>query len=213
MAPLYQVREVREWPGKARQRYQRKPAPFKRAWAEVEHNLARELRHLNAADVVLEGFFDARHIKRDGTLYADARPREPGVVLTFRNRSTGHTYQFAADRYGYWQDNLDAIARSLEALRSVDRYGVVAGQQYEGFRKLPPAGKTTETKTTEWAADVLARHTNYAAGLTLNDSEYARLAARAARAKAHPDAGGSDEAFVEVQAAIQRLEAHHGVTL
>lgn len=197
--PTYVVQEVREWPGQKTPSHNRKRAPFKANWGRTLDVLGRELRHLNAGEVVLFGYFSARHIRRDGQLYADARPTEPGVVLEFKSRTKGTRFRFAADTFGYWQDNVDAIARSLEALRMIDRYGVTSGQQYEGFKALPSHGSTT--MTTENAKDTIRRYAPSEGGTV------SEMAIRIARAKAHPDRGGSHDAFVQVQEAERTLKA------
>lgn len=197
--PVYTVREIRAWPGKKRERHQQSRAPFKANWGRTLDLLKRELRQLDAREVVLSGYFESRHIRRDGQLYADARPTEPGVILEFYSRAKGMPFRFAADRFAFWQDNVDAIARSLEALRMMNRYGVTSGEQYEGFKALPSQGSTTTT--TEAALATIRRYAPHTNGAVNEQS------IRVAKAAAHPDRGGSHEAFVAVAEAEKALRA------
>jgi hypothetical protein len=194
--PFYTVRPIETWPGKRTPHRSR--SPFKTSWSHVLHVLERELKHLRARDVVLRLAVRDAHLRNDGQLRADARPAEPGVILEFLSTAKGIRFRFATDRYGFWQDNVDAISRSLEALRMIDRYGVTSGEQYEGFRALPSQGTTTIT--TEDAKEMIRRYAPSANG------DWA-VAALVARSASHPDRGGSDEAFVNVTAAIQTLKA------
>jgi hypothetical protein len=53
------------------------------------------------------------------------------------------TFQFAVDVFPTWQANLRAITLGLEALRRVQRYGIVKeDEQYTGFKALT-SGRTT----------------------------------------------------------------------
>lgn len=52
-------------------------------------------------------------------------------------KAPGHgRLAYATDMFDSWQDNVRAIALSLEALRAVERWGVSKGRQYTGFALL-----------------------------------------------------------------------------
>ena len=166
-----------------------------------------EVRPRPAIDV------DARQLRQDGQLRADARPRSPAVVVSFDVPEGKLTtrLQFPADRFLFWQDNVDAVARALEALRMVDRYGVQQGRQYAGFKALPSG--TAPTMSAAAAADVIAKETNYRPGDLLRDAEDARRAVVRARASTHPDVNGGERSrYDAVDAAAAVLVAHHGGT-
>lgn len=201
MSVTITFREVREWPGKKTSFRQR--APFKAHATRLWDLLDRELWKISAREVTLSGYFKARDFKRDGGIYADARPSEPGIILEFVKGKD--RMRFSCDKFPAWLDNVDAIARSLEALRMMDRYGVMAGQQYEGFKAIP--AKTTETMSQAEALALLASLSGVSETLIRVDGEQLLGAVRRARAKAHPDAGGSSELFHQVQRAAQLLGA------
>src|SRR6266511_2967713 len=113
-------RPIQQRPGAPTRRRQR--SQFSAKWSQTMELLDRELFHVRARNVVMQLDCDEREIRRDGIPRADARTRGPGVILSFD--SPKGSLSFPCDRYTDWQDNVRAIALSLEALRSVDRHGV-----------------------------------------------------------------------------------------
>lgn len=101
--------------------------------------LARELRALNAQRIVLQLAIEEGDLRRDGLPRSQAKAKHPGVILAFDSRFG--PLKYATDEFTTWQDNLRGIAKSMEALRLVDRYGVSKrGEQYTGWRALPASG-------------------------------------------------------------------------
>lgn len=196
------------WPGKKTS--YRKRAPFKATWSKTTHILERELKHLGAKKVEIaceiRGDYD---IRQDGMLRSDARPG-PAVILSFID-SDGQRQAYPCDRFGWWQDNLYAIAIVLEDLRRAERYGVQSALIRAGFKALPAT--TAPALSTEAAANVLANRSNYHPAGILSDAGVAQLAYRSAAAKVHPDRGGAHADFLLVQEAKRVLETHLGASL
>lgn len=163
-------------------------------WSSTCDLLERELRMLGGKDVILQMEVDESDIRLDGWIRANARPRGPGVILTFESKHGPLSYP--CDTYTDWQANVRAIALALEALRKVSRYGVGQhGEQYRGWKALPAT-------ISGGPHAVLARH----AGVSEDDvHRNAKKVYLAAAKAAHPDAGGSPEAWSEVQAAARAL--------
>lgn len=198
----------------------RQRSPFRSPWSATLDDLDRELYQIGARHIVIEIDAPPTEIRRDGIPRADARTRSPGVIVTFekRRRGAGDTWErfrYPCDTYHDWQDNVRAIAKTLEALRACDRYGVTTnGQQYAGFKALPE--KTGTTLSVQQAAELLRRHSGINLLMHDPDFESTRRAFRAARARTHPDANpsnGDSSAWHEVQAAAERLGDHFGVSL
>lgn len=198
------------WPGKQTPSWNRKRAPFKAQWAKTTHILERELKYLGAKKIELaceiRGDYD---IRQDGMLRADARPG-PAVILTFLDRDN-QRQAYPCDRFGWWQDNLYAIAIVLEDLRRAERYGVQSSLIRAGFKALPAT--TAPALSTSAAADVLAKRSSVTSGPIMESRAWAQTAYRQAASRVHPDVGGSAADFQFVQEAKRVLEAHHGGSL
>jgi hypothetical protein len=197
----------RVWPGRQRPAgFRGVKGPFKiTTWAPVERFLMSELEKLGAKDVTIAiDVPNPAHWRMDGGLRSDARAVTPRVIVAFTRRD-GVRLSFPCDSYNDWQTNVYAIAKSLEMLRAIDRYGVTQGdQQYVGFRALPPGAAATLTP--EAAAEIIAKHSGIPAQAILDYPPVAGAAIRTAQSKTHPDRGGTDGDFAEVQKAAEILE-------
>lgn len=128
----------------------------------------------------------------------ERRPTDTGVAVWFD--WDGQQRCIAVDRYPKPEDNLQAIHHVLEARRTEMRHGGlhVVRQTFKGFTALPaPPGRKG------WR-EVLKLH-----GSSITATEIDR-AYRELAAKAHPDAGGSNEKMAELNAA--RREAKEAIT-
>lgn len=209
--PLRYVPLPAKWPGK--ERTARKKSPFKVQWSRTEKWLTDELRRVGAKDVTLAvdirnpGFF-----RQDGGIRADARPVSPGVILAFTNRE-GFRLEFPCNTFGFWQENVHAIALALEALRLVERYEVTkGGEQYVGFRQLPPGGgsSTAPAMTEDEAAQILAEFSDLPAHVIVQEPAVAKVAVRTAKGRSHPDSQGEPGDFEKVSTAALVIERLHG---
>lgn len=194
---------IASWPGK--QTTSRKDSLFSAKYSDTLDLLEKELRHINAREILIQTYLERGQIRNDGWPKSNAtRPINPGVILTFvRN---GKTISMPCDRYRDWECNLRAIALSLKALRDVDRYGVTTGgEQYRGWEALPPPQPKVVDELHE-AAKVISRYSDISVEQIIN-RQRTQEAIRAAIIRAHPDKeGGSTEAFQAVNEARKRLE-------
>lgn len=185
-----QIGPLGPWPGaKPTPVALRVASPFRANLTSTLKVLEREIYHLaetraqqQSAELlvaILPGGF-----RKDGRPRADARTEHSGVVFSMDTR---HGYlSYPSDRYLTWEDNLRAIALSLEALRKVDRYGVTAhGEQYRGFLALEASGTTSVDEALVTIGAVLGGRIEPAV-----DADELRRWVRRAKAKAHPDTGG-----------------------
>lgn len=190
------LRPIEAWPWK--ETTHRGPSKFRSSWTKIDHLLMGEAEKIYARSVIMQIDVMERDI-RDGWIKGNAHPSSPRVIITIeRNSSTRverPTLAFHCDTYSDWQDNVYAIAKTLEALRSIDRYGVTSsGEQYTGWQAIGDGkmsradAKAVLVKVSELGPDDLKS--------TTLDGVY-----RAARVVAHPDAGGSHDLFVKVQEA------------
>jgi hypothetical protein len=144
---------------------------------------------------VLEVAIPAEQFRIDGRPRASAKASHPGVILSV-STSVG-ALRYPCDRFATWQDNLRAIALSLEALRKVDRYGVTkSGEQYRGFLAIEQG---TPAQRVQDARKFIAHVAAPLGGAWLDLDAMIRAAKRAA----HPDTGGNPDLWQQV------LDAEH----
>lgn len=139
-------------------------------------------------------------------------PDDPGVAVYFV--LDDRPYAMPCDKWDRVGDNLWAIAKHLEAMRGMERWGVGSlHTAFAGFNALPPGTGAAPTAFTPDAAarfltgevrsditidQVIASHDVYKA-------LYRRVAAAL-----HPDRGGDSERFNLLQEAKRVLDKHHG---
>jgi hypothetical protein len=198
-------RRIEKWPGTRTPSYRRRRAQFRSTYSKTLDQLEVELKHLRARDIVIQAGFGLDQIRNVGWPRSSARPHsDTGVIVSFRTPQG--ELSFPCDRYQDWEDNLRAITLSHAALRAVDRYGVTQhAEQYRGWQALP-APAPSNAMTRDIAATVLANYSMFTPGEVMTDSAKREEAYRQAAKRAHPDAGGSHEAFVLVQQAKRALE-------
>jgi hypothetical protein len=194
-------RPVEAWPDKQTPRYNQRRGPFKAPYPKTLDLLETELTHLRAKDVIIQAYFSRDDIRNDGWPKSSARPSRSGVIVQFYVGTA--VYSYPCDTFAEWQDNLRAIALSLEALRAVNRYGVTKGsEQYQGFRRLEAP---TAVSPTTLAEQFIATQ----AGVRIDDVRADLEGAyRAAARKLHPDLNksGSHDLFVELQTHYKALK-------
>lgn len=179
-------------------------------WSDVLDLLDRELYQINGKQLVIEVDVPESGIRNDGMIRADARAATPAVRVAFESRYGPLVY--ATDRFVRtpgvhyvgpiasgrekreqmpdWQHNVYAIAKALEALRLVDRYGVTKrGEQYTGWKALSGGtGAIASGMTVDLAIEILVREAAVAAYDQLAD------VLRSAKGNAHPDRNHGDRA-------------------
>lgn len=206
------------WPEGWPRSPQRKAARFSKSdwragYGSSSYRVQRELSIADATKRVLE------ELQRLGVPYGEwiistnlelrldglprsgqAAPADPGVAVYWQR--PGETMKvMAIDIYDRAADNLAAVAATLNAMRAIERHGgaQILERAFTGFTALPPPG----TSRPWW--EVLGM-----ADPALRRSRDAILDAYRMQAKkAHPDAGGSDAAMAEINAA--RDEALRGL--
>lgn len=189
---------------------------FTSTWSNTLTELEREYNAIKApgaGDPILMVTAEPEDFRKDGQLRAQARLRSNAVALSIQSRYG--PLIFRSDRFNgipwhakmphLWQHNVRAIMLTLEALRLVDRYGIVlSGEQYQGFRQLAAPSHVSQDRMAQ------ARfHLCKMAGVVLEDTDTKdqwRAVVRKARRFSHPDyPGGSQEAFHAVQECARLL--------
>jgi len=171
--------------------HQRRHARFKTSFAVARSNLIREIKLLGGGSMIFSSDIPRR---QDGLPYADAKPKsgDPGIACYFtRNKKQ---LCFACDCYLTVDDNMHAIALTIQALRGIARWGTgdMMEAAFRGFTALP------ERSGSSWWETL---------GVTVNASaDQVKHAYRILVKKHHPDGGGDAELFRRVQEAYQQFE-------
>lgn len=212
------------WPGALRDDADRKPNPFTASDADTRTLLKREARLLGAREIVVQLAISESEIRMDGEPYARAKSKHPGVTVVLPESDQGRIswstdlyrgggrWRAGTVRLEGWQVNLRAIALSMEALRAADRHGVMQGRQYAGFRELGSGIVAPERVMTVEEAAALIVGLAKAGTATVDDviaDQGARTRAyRSAAAAHHPDRGGNEDTFRQLNEAREVLERH-----
>ncbi len=196
-------RPILTWPGKETPSFRRRRSTFRASYPNTLDLLERELQSLNAKDIVIQADFEHRDIRNDGWPRSSARPRAPRVIVSCVTRKG--PLSFPCDTFDAWEDNLRAIALSLQALRAVDRYGVTRNaEQYKGWQQLPAPAPQPVTMSTLAAASFISAQSGLSAAEVFGDPDRAY---RMAAGNCHPDSqNGSHEAFIKLQQARDVLK-------
>lgn len=154
--------------------------------ADALARLQRELDRLNARNPVCSTNVELRV---DGWPRSDRRtPDDPGVAVYFQ--IAGDPVVLACDGYDTVADNINAIAKHIEASRAIERYGVGTLKEiFRGYAALPPA-----IALDDWRS-VLGEPR------TLDQAE---AVYRERMKSVHPDVGGSQAEAAKLNAAIAR---------
>ncbi len=185
---------------------------FSAKWSDTLALLGREVDYLKGRDVVIEIDVREQDLKLNGELRSKASPSSSAVAIAFESKHGPLFYRcdrFFTSYYHQgpaWQHNVRAIALTIEALRSVSRWGAVeTGQQYQGFKAIggpsPVEVFNTVAEAEAWLRDPDVCGFEGAAGLSLG-----RLTKHVARLY-HPDTGGDPAMWAKYDKAVQMLRA------
>lgn len=165
---------------------------------QARDELLAELARLGARNVILSTNLTLRN---DGLPYANQRqPDDPGGAVYFQHN--GRDMAFACDRWTRIEDNLSAIARTIEALRGIERWGTgeMVAAAFEGFTALP-AARTAKRRW--WQVFGVEAHASSATAVAM----YRRKAL-----ELHPDRnGGESGPMVELNAAYDEFKKERGL--
>lgn len=210
----YQIRPLGVWTDPETPA-RRSTSVFRATWQDTLKLLEAEVAKIGGKDpVVIQVDVAEADIRLDGMLRSRAQVGHPGVIVSFD--SDFGPLRYATDAYEQqwntglpsWQGNIRAIALTLEALRSIDRWGVSKrGQQYTGWKALPATSGVTFPSADEaerWMRDWAGRHQ------LDEDLASTRTLYRAMARRLHPDVGG-DQADWERLAAARLLLTEAGM--
>lgn len=200
------LRPIEAWPGPLTA--VRTVASFSATLSSTIALLKKEMRQLEPEQryyprSLLQIAMREEDFRIDGMPRAHSKPDHPGIILSITPVEKP-PMSFPCDRFTRWQDNLRGVALGMEALRKLDRYGIVRGdQQYRGWQAIE-AAPTVDARA---AAEAFLRA--FAGAAT--DVPLVRVV-RSARRLAHPDANyGAQGTWDRVQAAAKLLNVDNDV--
>lgn len=163
------------------------------ALGKCQQFLYDELNRLGARNIVISSNIPLR---QDGLPYANFERRhisDKGVAVYF----TWNQEQMVlcCDQWNRFEDNFHAIAKTIEALRGIERWGVseMLKRTFSGFKELP---KPAPAKRDIWTVlGLVGRPGNRQVVV----EAYRKLAH-----ERHPDKGGTVQAFQELNEAYQK---------
>lgn len=172
------VDPIGQWPGELTRK--REKSKFKASLDSTLDLLDRESHFLEAKEARLQIAVPASQFGVRGRPFANANAEHPGIIVTLESKHGPLSYP--CDTFTTWQDNLRAVALALEALRTVDRYGVTKhGQQYRGFMAI-------EAPANPGMSEADARRILHdAARATVFDEQLSPSVVRRAKFYTHPD--------------------------
>lgn len=163
---------------------------FQTSLARARRNLTRDLDLLGANNIVITS---NAVLNKNGTIAA----RQPwisdvGIAVYFTVDGQGRC--FACDRWDWMEDNIQAIAKTIEALRGVQRWGTsqMVDAAFAGFAALP-----AQTAGDAWW-DVMGLSSSTVPREVI-EANYRALAKRS-----HPDVGGDPDLWRAIQFAYEQ---------
>lgn len=170
-----------QWPPGRGRNYNPKNSQFKTSLSDASASLYGELSRLGATNIVLSSNMKYRE---DGLPYSrQPNIEDTGVAVYFSYK--GSQMCFACDQYILLKDNVQAIRKTIEAIRGIERWGSsdMMQQAFRGFEQLPAPGND------HWNVLKISK--------TRNKQEIDR-AYRTLCKIHHPDNGGSSEEFAKL---------------
>lgn len=159
---------------------------------DATSGLRREIESLGGLNLVIS---TSVPLRRDGIPYSKPPvDGDPGVAIYFTRKK--QKICLACDNYTLVKDNIHALAKTVEAMRGIERWGSsgLLDRAFTGFAALP--------------APKPKRSWHEVLGVSPNSPDEVVSAAYRALAKVrHPDIqGGSDEAMAELNQAREEAK-------
>lgn len=137
-----------------------------------------------------------------GVPRGDFEPSDPGVAVYWTKKGQPSTKVIAIDAYRRVRDNIAAIAKTLEAMRAIERHGgaTILDRAFSGFTAIaPPDWKKPWREVFGIKPETM-----------ITPGGLAELYRRMARFR-HPDNGGADSLMAELNVAYDEAKRELGI--
>lgn len=194
MIDSYPLQWPAHWP---RTNRPQRHGSMSRRFGQNRDDVLRQIALLGGREVVISSNLQLR---RDNLPYAgQAQPEDRGVAVYFK--LNGEDQCIPCDKWDNVEQNLRAVALTVEALRGLERWGAkeMVNAAFRGFKALPASAIVTPYTAKPWHEILEVSPTA--------STETIRAAYKAHLFKAHPDQGGSTERFQAVQNAYRQSGA------
>jgi hypothetical protein len=130
-----------QWPVGWNRTLIRSASRFKAPLSKSYNFLVEEIRRIGGEGVVITCNLP---LKSDGSFRLDRDPVDPGAAVYFRRDQKDVV--FACDQFDTIRENLYAIAKTIEAMRAIERYGAaeLLNRAFTGFLGLPAVASEGE---------------------------------------------------------------------
>lgn len=179
-----------QWPAGWKRTHRPGPSQFKTGMDKATRGLLAEIARLGGRLPVISS--NAMY-RQDGMPYArQPTIEDTGVAVYFERKRK--PVVFACDSYWTVHENIHAIAKTIEALRAIERYGAsdMMERAFTGFTALP--APIVAGMKRHWR-DVLG------AGLSIIGPAEVQARYRTLAAEHHPDRGGDPAKMAEINQA------------
>ncbi len=163
--------------------------------------ITRDRYHRNKDNIVISANVPLRIDGYPRADYLRSQIKDKGVAVYFKLDK--NDVVMCCDKYDTIESNMHAIYKSIEALRSIDRWGVsdFINRSFTGFKALPQPTKTGEDWFT--VLDFVRPPASFHPHVT---EHYRQLAK-----ERHPDGGGTAELFQALSDAYDEAKKYYGV--
>ena len=174
------------WPAGRPRAKSRTRSKFDTGFTKARDGLIQELSRLGARDEILSSNLALRldGVPKSG----QAQPADPGVAVYFTYR--GKAMCFACDAWDKVEHNIHAVAKTIEAMRGIVRWGTgdMMDRAFSGFAALPAPTEGGKPWQAVFNIESDCRP----------DPGFVELRYRELAKQRHPDTGGSATAFSEL---------------
>ena len=175
--------------------HKRERARFDTSWNNACYGIIHEIRLLDGRYPIISSDFELR---RDGLPYANQRiPDDPGIAVYFE--LDGEQRCIPCDRWIQPRDNIQAIKKTIEAMRGINRWGTgeMMKRTFQAFGALPPPDGSAQVGVTVvdwWRVLGVAKEAPF---------EVIKAAYRALARTTHPDTGGNIDDVHKIKTAFE----------
>ncbi len=140
------------WPEGEPRAERQEHSKFDTGFVKCRNLLFDEIRRMGGAEAIVSTNIP---LMRDGQPRANYTPHDTGVAVYFTRKKK--SYVFACDKFVRVQDNMLAIAKTIEALRGIERWGAsnMMERAFEGFLRLPEKAVETWRAALDFSPDQL----------------------------------------------------------